>query len=121
MRRENRDSEVTTEAVLEVSERLHLRITRALWGKGQAADITSPSLWNISAARALIVVLAKIAIESVGRAVERDLTAQECDALYRAVYTQMVRALLDVVNVEAQKIQQGIGPALWWMRRIGEA
>ena len=121
MRSENRDSDVTTEAVLEVSERLHLRITRALWGKGQAADITSPSLWNISAARALIVVLARLAIESVGRAVERDLTDQERDALYRAVYTQMVRALLDVVNVEAQKIQQGIGPALWWMRRIGEA
>jgi len=118
---EDQGSDVTTEAVLEVSQRLHVRITRALWGEGQAAATTSPSLWNISAARALIVVLTRIAIESVGRAIERDLTVKERDDLYRAVYTQMVRGLLDVVNVEAQKIQQGIGPALWWMRRIGAA
>jgi hypothetical protein len=118
---ENEGSDVTTEAVLEVSQRLHRRISRALWGEGRAVKAASPSLWNISAARALVVVLTGIAIESVGRAVERDLTATEREDLYRAVYTQMVRALLDVVNVEAQKIQQGIGPALWWMRRIGEA
>ena len=118
---EQQGPDVTTEAVLEVSQRLHHRITRALWGEGQPAETASPSLWNISASRALIVVLTRIATESVGRAVERDLTDKERVDLYKAVYTQMVRALLDVVNVEAQKIQQGIGPALWWMRRIGEA
>jgi hypothetical protein len=121
MRKENRGSEVTTEAVLEVSQRLHHRITRALFGEGQAAEAVSPSLWNISAARALIVVLTRLAIESVERAIERDLTDAERDGLSKAVYTQLVRALLDAVNVESQKIQQGIGPALWWMRRIGEA
>jgi hypothetical protein len=121
MPRENQGSDVTTEAVLEVSQRLHHRITRALWGERHGAKTASPSLWNISASRALIVVLTRIAIESVGRAVERDLTDQEQDALYKAVYAQMVKALLDVVNIEAQKIQRGIGPALWWMRRIGEA
>jgi malonyl CoA-acyl carrier protein transacylase len=121
MRKEDQGSEVTTEAVLEVSQRLHHRIARALWGEGQAAEAVSPSLWNISAARALIVALTRLAIESVERAIERDLTDAERDALDKAVYTQMVRALLDAVNVEARKIQQGIGPALWWMRRIGEA
>lgn len=121
MRKEDQGSEVTTEAVLEVSQRLHHRIARALWGEGQAAEAASPSLWNISAARALIVALTRLAIESVARAIERDLTDAERDALDKAVYTQMVRALLDAVNVEARKIQQGIGPALWWMQRMGEA
>ena len=121
MRQEDQDSEVTTEAVLEVSQRLHHRITRALFGEGQAAEAASPSLWNISAARALIVVLTRLAIESVERAIERDLTDAERDGLYKVVYSQMVRTLLDVVQVESQKIQQGIRPALWWMRRIGEA
>jgi hypothetical protein len=121
MREKNQGSEVTSEAVLQVSQRLHQRITRALFGEGQAAEAVSPSLWNISAARALIVVLTRLAIESVERAIERDLTDAERDGLYKVIYTQMVRALLDVVNVESQKIQKGVGPALWWMRRIGEA